>query len=138
MFSKSSERQTRTRTLTYLERDTGFGTPKDDLSGGVDTHATARMFSVLSCTAHWHAFLCHLRSSLIKFSCYFSFFLQEGDRTQLFDCAIEKLLVRFPHRATAPTHLHLAHLRFAHKGHYTLLSWSKDVQLRGATHCTSC
>ena len=66
------------------------------------------------------------------------FFLQEGDRTQLFDRATEQLLVRFPHCATVPTHLHLAHLRFAHKGHYTLLSWSKDVQLCGATHCTSC
>ena len=44
----------------------GFGRPKDDLSGGVDTHATARMFPVRSCTAYWHAFLCHLPQLFIQ------------------------------------------------------------------------
>ena len=38
----------------------------------------------------------------------------EGDRTQMFDHAIEKHLVRLPLGATAQTCLHLAHLRFAH------------------------
>ena len=38
----------------------------------------------------------------------------EGDRTQMFDRATGKSSVRFPHCLTAHTHLHLAHLRFAH------------------------
>ena len=42
----------------------------------------------------------------------------ESGRTQ-FDRAIEKSLVLFPECATVQTLLHLAHLRFAHKGHYT-------------------
>ena len=40
-------------------------------------------------------------------------------RTQLFNCASEKPLVRLPHCATAQTHLRLAHRRFAHNGQNT-------------------
>ena len=52
----------------------GFGRPKDDLSGGVDTHATARMFPVRSCTAHWHVFLCHLPQLFIQVQMLVQFF----------------------------------------------------------------
>ena len=47
------------------------------------------------------------------------------------DRAIEKLLVRLPHCATAHTRLHLAQLRFARRGRYRLLSGWTEEQLWG-------
>ena len=60
---------------------------------------------------------------------------QEVDRTHLFDRAIEQLVVRSPHSAKVRSHLHLAHLRLAQRGHQRLMRW-KDVHHCCATDCT--
>ena len=45
-------------------------------------------------------------------------FRQEGDRTQLFDRAVENSLVRRPHRVTSTqTHLHIHRTTMVHHTH---------------------
>ena len=58
------------------------------------------MFSALSCIALWHALLSELFPAHFKLT---QVCQREGDRTQLFDRAIEKSSVPFPFCATAQT-----------------------------------
>ena len=131
-FSKPSERKTRTLTITCLERDAASGDRKRDVERVrrdlsrvcVDKHHDARNFI----TALLRCALAHILVSspqhYLKFRCKLSDFWQESDRTQLFDRAIGKPVVRFPHGAS---HRHLAHLSFPQKGHYTLhIGWTQS------------
>ena len=76
-----------------------------------------RMFSALSCTALSHG---HGSRSISAAHLLTQVSQAEGDRTQLYDRALAKSLVRFPHCAAAQTHLHLTLLTFAHKGHHRI------------------
>ena len=81
--SKSSERKTRTLTLTYLERDAASGDRKRDvervlldLRWSVDNTIPHVDSLALSCIAHWHTFQSHLRTNL-KGQMFVQWFLTE-------------------------------------------------------------
>ena len=94
-----------------------FGTPKvrcwtsASRSGFAEKHRTARFFSALSCTAHWHAFLSHLHSSIPSSKCWSRDFLTG----KWSDTAIRPCNWKVS-GATAQTHFHsrLSQIRTQH------------------------
>ena len=106
-FSKGAVEDTRVDTSTLFRRCSC-------VSNFVDKHHTARMFSALSSTSHsqWHEFLFISRSTTVVHDiCDRKVMSHSCSHWKVTSCA-------FPHR-----HLHLAHLRFAHRGHHTLRFW---------------
>ena len=138
-FSKSSDRKTRTLTLTYLKQRRSCGsvcviwtsTPRSEV-GGVDNHLTARTFV----SAFTHCALARIPVCAPQHSHLSSDMWTLCSRLVISDrkvighsCLIAPLKMTwcaFRSVQRYKTLLHLALLRFAHRGH-TLFSWSKKM-----------